>query len=63
VSPAERAGVGAGDVLLRVGPTRLQNLQDLAFALRSHRPGDEVEIEWARGDERRTAKVRLEERR
>jgi hypothetical protein len=62
-SPAERAGVGAGDVLLRVGPTKLQNLQDLAFALRSHRPGDEVELEWAHGAERRTAKVRLEERR
>jgi len=62
-SPAERAGVTGGDVLLRVGATRLRNLQDLAFALRSHRPGDEVEIEWMRGSERRTAKVRLEERR
>jgi len=62
-SPAERAGVTGGDVLLRVGATSLRNLQDLAFALRSHRPGDEVEIEWTRGSERRTAKVRLEERR
>ena len=39
------------------------NLQDLAFALRSHRPGDEVEVEWTRGGERRTATVKLEERR
>jgi aminopeptidase YwaD len=62
-SPAERAGVTGGDVLLRVGETKLMNLQDLAFALRSHRPGDEVELEWQRGGERRTAKVRLEERR
>jgi len=62
-SPAERAGLVGGDVLLRVGATRVLNLQDLAFALRSNRPGDEVEVEWARGAERRTAKVRLEERR
>jgi hypothetical protein len=60
-SPAERTGLAAADVLLRVGATRVLNLQDLAFALRSHRPGDEVEVEWARGAERRTAKVKLEE--
>jgi S1-C subfamily serine protease len=50
-------------VLLRVGPTKLLGLQDLAFALRSHRPGDEVEVEWERAGARKTAKVRLEERR
>jgi hypothetical protein len=62
-SPAERAGLAGGDVLLRLGSTRLLSLQDLAFALRSNRPGDEVEVEWARGRERKVAKVRLEERR
>jgi aminopeptidase YwaD len=61
-SPAERAGMAGGDVLLRVGATKVLNLQDLAFALRSHRPGDEVEVEWARGGERRTASLKLEER-
>ncbi|WP_242370832.1 MULTISPECIES: M20/M25/M40 family metallo-hydrolase [Anaeromyxobacter] len=62
-SPAERAGLAEGDVLLRLGAAKVMNLQDLAFALRSHRPGDEVEVEWAHGAERRTAKVKLEERR
>jgi hypothetical protein len=62
-SPAERAGIAAGDVLLRLGTTRLLGLADLAFALRSHRPGDEVEVEWERGGRRSVAKVRLEERR
>jgi hypothetical protein len=61
-SPAEKAGLEGGDVLLRVGSTRILGLQELAYALRSHRPGDEVEVEWERGGERRTAKVRLEER-
>lgn len=62
-SPAERAGLTANDVLVRVGATRVMNLQDLAFALRSHRPGDEVEVEWTRNGEKRSAKVKLEERR
>jgi hypothetical protein len=62
-SPAEQSGLGAGDVLLRLGAAKIQNLQDFAFALRSHRPGDEVEVEWLHGAERRTAKVKLEERR
>jgi hypothetical protein len=62
-SPAERAGLAGGDVLLRLGATRLLSLPDLAHALRSHRPGEEVEIEWERGAERRTGTARLEERR
>jgi hypothetical protein len=62
-SPAERAGLAAGDVLLRVGARRLLSLQDLAFALRSSRPGDDVEVEWERGGERTVGKARLEERR
>jgi hypothetical protein len=62
-SPAEAAGLGAGDVLLRVGETRLDSLKDLATALRAHKPGDEVEVEWERGGARKVAKVRLAERR
>jgi hypothetical protein len=61
-SPAEQAGLAGGDVLLRVGSTRLLSLQDLAFALRAHRPGDEVEVEWERAGARRVGKVRLAER-
>jgi hypothetical protein len=61
-SPAEQAGLGASDVLLRLGASKIQNLEDLAFALRSHRPGDEVEVEWMHGTERKSAKVKLEER-
>lgn len=62
-SPAERAGLAGGDVLLRLGTTRLGGLPDLAFALRAHRPGDEVEVEVERAGARSVAKVRLEERR
>jgi hypothetical protein len=62
-SPAEKAGLAGGDVLLRVGAVKLVGLRDLAHALRSHRPGDEVEIEWERAGQRATGRTRLEERR
>ncbi len=62
-SPAESAGLAAGDVLLRVGTTRLLSLKDLAVALRAHRPGEEVEVEWERAGGRKVANVRLGERR
>jgi membrane-associated protease RseP (regulator of RpoE activity) len=61
-SPAEKAGHAAGDVLLRVGGTEIVSLADVAVALRSHRPGDTVEVEYARGGKRETVKVTLEER-
>jgi S1-C subfamily serine protease len=62
-SPAEQAGVQRGDVLLRIGASRLMGLEDLATALRSHRAGDAVEVVWRRGGETRTAQVTLGERR
>jgi hypothetical protein len=62
-SPAERAGIAAGDVLLEVGGTRLANLHDLTTALRSHRPGDAVDVSFRRGAASRTVRVTLEERR
>jgi hypothetical protein len=61
-SPAEKAGIAGGDVVLEVAGTRLVSLEDLTFALRAHRPGDTVEVVFARGAERRTAQITLGER-
>jgi hypothetical protein len=61
-SPAAKAGVGAGDVVLQVGGRKIRTLEDLAYALRFYRPGDAVEVVWSHGGEPRTARVVLEER-
>jgi aminopeptidase YwaD len=61
-SPAEKAGLTGGDLLVEVGGTPVKSLQDLTYALRAHRPGDVVEVVWKRGGETRRAKVALEER-
>jgi hypothetical protein len=62
-SPAEKAGIAGGDVLLRVGARRVANLHDLVDALRAGRPGDVVEVELEHEGVRRVVKVTLEERR
>jgi hypothetical protein len=54
-SPAEQAGLKAGDVIVNLGGIQVRNLQDLTFALRTKRPGDRVEVTYLRsGKEQRT---------
>jgi hypothetical protein len=62
-SAAEKAGLGAGDVVLRLGETKVLNLQDVQYALVQHRPGDVVEVEYLRGGTAVVVKVTLAERR
>jgi hypothetical protein len=49
-SAAERAGVQAGDILQRLGDTRIANINDFENALRKHKPGDKVKLIVKRGD-------------
>ena len=61
-SPAAKAGLKAGDILVKFGTDAIQNLYDFTYALRAHKPGDEVEVEVLRGDKSITTKVALTER-
>jgi hypothetical protein len=61
-SPAQKAGLKAGDVLIKFDSKPIENLYDFTFALRSHMPGDVVEVEVVRGDRTLKAKVTLEKR-
>jgi hypothetical protein len=47
--PADRGGIRADDVITRIGSFEIATLQDMANALRSYKPGDEVEIVVLRG--------------
>ena len=61
-SPAALAGLKAGDVLVGFGGTPVQNLYDFTYALRAHKPGDQVDVEVLRGGKTVTATVHLTER-
>jgi len=48
-SPAEKAGLRGDDIITRIGSTETPDLQAMTEALRSHRPGETVEILVRRG--------------
>ena len=61
-SPAAKAGLKAGDILVEFGGKAIQNLYDFTYALRAKKPGDEVAVKVLRGTETVTARVLLEQR-
>jgi len=42
-SPAEKAGMQAGDILIRLGDRPIESLQDMSDALGAYKPGDEAD--------------------
>ena len=62
-SPAAVAGLKAGDILIAFGDKEIANLYDFTYALRAHKPGDEVSVTVLRNDKPLTVKVKLTERR
>lgn len=58
--PAQAAGIVPGDVITAVGGREITSPSSLGPAIRSHRPGDRVQVTWIDVSGRRhTASVRL----
>jgi membrane-associated protease RseP (regulator of RpoE activity) len=62
-SPADRAGLQAGDRIVRFAGVAVKTLDDLTFALRSRRAGDTVEVTYVRDGAEQTVHATLEQRR
>jgi len=62
-SPAAQAGLRAGDILVQFAGKEITNLYDFTYALRAHKPGEEVQVTVLRGSERLTVTVKLAQRR
>jgi hypothetical protein len=58
-SPADKAGLVAGDIIVEFGGKPVKDLYTYTDALYSHKPGDAVEIVVIRGAERKTVTVTL----
>jgi hypothetical protein len=58
-SPAEKAGLRGDDIITRIGTMDTPDLQAMTDALRSHRPGETVEIVVRRGAAVTTLRARL----
>jgi S1-C subfamily serine protease len=53
---------GGGDLIVEVDGERIDNADDVAAAIEDNHPRDKVEVEYYRGDDRKTVEVELAER-
>ncbi|MSO78378.1 MAG: PDZ domain-containing protein [Acidimicrobiia bacterium] len=61
-TPADRIGIQEGDVIVQIGDDAIETSADVLTAVRSHRPGDDVEVIVDRNGERITLTATLRER-
>ena len=61
-SPAAKAGLKGGDILIEFDGKKIENLYDFTYALRAKHPGDEVEVVVLRDSKPTNAKVLLQVR-
>lgn len=61
-SPMSRAGLQKGDVIIKFGKFDIKNIYDYTYALQEYKPGDEVEVQYQRGEAIINAKLTLEKR-
>ena len=57
--PAAKAGLRAGDVIVRVGTVEPRDFAEVVAAITSYRAGAVVAVEVQRGSERKTFRVKL----
>ncbi len=62
-SPAAKAGLKGQDVLIRFAGKEINNLEDFTYMLRTHKPGETVEVVVLRDGKPLKAQVTLEVRR
>ncbi|QDV19019.1 Aminopeptidase YwaD precursor [Gimesia panareensis] len=58
-SPADKAGLKAGDAIIKMGKTKIDGLDDFDLALRMFSPGDEVDVTVLREGKRVKLTVKL----
>ncbi|HSB08489.1 MAG TPA: M28 family peptidase [Blastocatellia bacterium] len=61
-SPAEKAGLRAGDIITRLAKTPVKNVYDYTYALGEMRPGEEVEVMIKRDGKEMTVKITPDKR-
>lgn len=58
-SAAEKAGLKKGDIITKIGDTKIESSDDVTEAIRSHKPGDKVSITYLRDDKSQSTTAEL----
>ena len=56
---AKKAGVAIDDKILKIGDVSVESREDMDEALKSYKPGDEMQVEVQRGDEKVVIKAQI----
>ena len=60
-SPAEKAGLKVGDVIIKADGVRVKSIRDLSGLIQDKEKGDRVKIEFLRDRKRKSVEVKIEE--
>lgn len=60
-SPAEKAGIQAGDVIIKIGQTAVDNTEELMTAVGKFKPGDKTKVTFERDGKEMTVDVSFPE--
>jgi putative serine protease PepD len=58
-SPAENAGLQAGDVITKFDGKDVTEAKDVVDSVQGHKPGDKVSVDFYRGTDKKTVTVTL----
>ena len=58
-SPAEKAGLQKGDIIVKLGEYNVKNLTEYSNALKTYNPGDEVALTYIRDGKEFSTKIKL----
>lgn len=58
-SPAQEAGMLAGDLLVKLGDRKIRSQSDALRELDAHHPGDKLNVEYRRGEEQQQKEIKL----
>lgn len=61
-SPAQKAGMKSGDIIVRIGTYDIKSIYDFMYSLEGFKPGQEADVTVKRGTETLTLKVTFEKR-
>jgi len=61
-SPAAKAGLVGGDIMVEFDGKKVENLYDYTYALRQKKPGDVVVVKFIRKGQAESTTVTLEQR-
>ncbi len=61
-SAAAEAGLKKGDIIIKLGKYKVENLKEYSNALKSYQPGDEIDVIYLRDGKEESVKIILSER-